>query len=90
MAAIFPAGVYALCFLTSAACGFLLMRNYGRTGARLLFWSALCFVLLAANNLSLFIDLLVLPSIDLQTLRVSLSLAAVSILLFGFVWDLED
>ena len=85
----FPAAVYALCFLTSAACGFLLVRNYRRTGARLLLWSGLCFALLAANNLIVIVDVLVLPETDLQVQRLSFSLAAVLVLLFGFVWDQE-
>lgn len=90
MGAIFPAAVYLLCFLTSAACALLLARNFRRTGARLLMWSALCFLLLAANNLVVIIDLLVLPSVDFTLPRLLLSLAAVGVLLFGFVWDLED
>lgn len=90
MAQAFPAAVYTLCFLTSAACSFLLTRNYRRTGARLLLWSSLCFLLLAANNLTVIVDLLVLPRADLQVPRLSFSLAATVVLLFGFVWDLED
>lgn len=86
----FPTAVYVLCFLTSSACAFLLARNFMRTGARLLLWSALCFGLLAANNLALIVDLLLLPAIDLATVRQGFSLAAILVLLFGFVWDLED
>jgi hypothetical protein len=86
----FQAGVYALCFATSAACGFLLTRNYFRTGVRMLLWSGLCFLLLAANNLTVIVDLLVLPESDLQIPRLAFSLAAVLVLLFGFVWDLEN
>lgn len=86
---LFPTVVYSLCFLTSSACAWLLGRSYGRTGARLLLWSSLCFGLLAANNLLLIIDLLVVPSVDLRLGRLLLSLAAASVLLFGFVWDLE-
>ena len=90
MSSAFPAAVYILCFLTSLACGLLLYRNFRRTAARLLMWSALCFLLLAANNLVVIIDLLILPDLDLRLLRIGFSLAAVSVLLFGFVWDLED
>lgn len=85
----FPTAVYMLCFLASSACAWLLARSYGRSGARLLLWSSLCFVLLAANNLVLVIDMLVLPRLDLRLGRLLLSLAAASVLLFGFVWDLE-
>ena len=90
MSAIFPAAVYTLCFVTSAACAWLLIRNYSRTRARLLLWSSLCFVLLAANNLMLVFDLLILPTVDLRVERAFLALAAAGVLLFGFLWDLEE
>lgn len=86
----FPAAVYLLCFLTSSACALLLARTYLRTGARLLLWSALCFLLLAANNLAVILDLLVLPDWDFRLVRSLLALAAVGVLLFGFIWDEED
>lgn len=86
----FPAAVYLLCFLTSAACGLLLARSYRRTGARLLFWSALCFLFLAANNLLVIFDLLLMPDVDFRLARYGLALAALGVLLFGFIWDLED
>jgi hypothetical protein len=86
----FPAAVYILCFLTSGACALLLARNYVRTSARLLLWSALCFLLLAGNNLVVIVDLLLLDDINLGVLRLSFSLAAVVVLLFGFIWDLEE
>jgi hypothetical protein len=86
----FPAAVYILCFLTSGACAYLLARNYKRTGTRLLMWSGLCFGLLALNNAVLFIDAVLVPTIDLAIFRLGLSLAAVSVLLVGFIWDLEQ
>jgi hypothetical protein len=87
----FPASVYILCFLTSGACAYLLARNYARTGTRLLMWSAICFGLLAVNNVVVFIDALVVPEdTDLALIRLGLSLAAVAVLLFGFIWDLEQ
>ena len=90
MAQVLPATVYILCFLTSSACALLLARSYRRTGARLLLWSALCFVLLAANNFVVILDLLVLPNADFRLTRLLLALSAVGILLFGFIWDLEE
>ena len=90
MATWFPSAVYLLCFLTSAACALLLARSYRRAGARLLFWSGLCFLFLAANNLVVILDLLVLPDTDFRLVRYLLALAAVGVLLFGFVWDVED
>lgn len=87
---IFPAIVYILCFLTSGACAWLLGRSYLKTRTRLLLWSSLCFLLLAGNNLLLVLDLLVLPDVSLGVGRLLVSLAAVSVLLFGFIWDLEE
>ena len=87
---IFPAIVYLLCFATSTACAWLLGRSYRRSGARLLLWSALCFLFLAGNNLVVVFDLLLLPEFNLRAPRLLLALAAVTILLFGFIWDLEE
>lgn len=90
MPEIFPATVYFLCFATSSACAWLLARSYARTGARLLLWSALCFLFLAANNLVVIFDLLVVPDEDYRLARLLLSMSAVGVLLFGFIWDLEE
>lgn len=86
----FATSVYLLCFATSAGCAFLLARSYFRTRTRLLLWSALCFVLLAGNNLMVVIDMLVLPDVNLALSRLLFSAAALAVLLFGFVWDLEE
>ena len=90
MADVFPAIVYVLCFLTSAACAWLLGRSYYRTRTPLLLWSSICFVFLAANNLALTIDLVVFPTLDLRTLRLLLALAAVASLIWGFIWQLGE
>ena len=56
----------------------------------MLFWSALCFALLALVNLAVIFDLVIYPEdIDLRSLRLWLTLLAVTVLLFGFIWD-ED
>ena len=86
----FPAIVYVLCFVTSSACAWLLGRSYLRTRARLLLWSSASFVLLAASNFLLMVDLLIFPDVSLRTGRLLFSLAAVAVLIFGFVWDLEE
>ena len=90
MGALFPTAVYSLCFLTSTACAWLLGRSFARTGARLLLWSAACFAFLAANNLLLVVDLVILPYLDLRLARLLLALAAVGVIIFGFIWDLEE
>lgn len=90
MSPIFPTIVYTLCFLTSSACAWLLARSYWRTSARLLLWSALAFLFLAANNLVVIGDLVLFPDVDLRLVRHLLALAAVVVLLFGFIWDLDE
>ncbi|AQR73478.1 DUF5985 family protein [Sphingomonas sp. LM7] len=90
MTAWFAPVVYLLCFATSAACTLLLARSYRRSGMRLLLWSASCFGLLAANNLFVIVDLLLIRSIDFGLVRQFLSLAAVAVLLLGFIWDMEQ
>jgi len=87
---LFPALVYTLCFATAALCAFLLGRSYRRFGSRMLFWSAIGFALLALVNGILMLDLLVYPGTDLRPLRLGLTLVAVSVLLFGFIWDEDD
>ena len=90
MAELFPAIVYLLCLVTSVACAWLLGRSYARSGMRLLLWSCVCFVLLAANNLVLVVDLLILPQFDLQVVRVAFAVAAAAALIWGFVWEAAD
>lgn len=86
----FQSLVYLLCLATSAICALLLARSYARTQARLLLWSSLCFAFLALNNLIVVIDILVFPkAIDLSLVRLVASLIAVSVLLYGFIWESE-
>ena len=89
MNTLFPTLVYLLCFATSTLCAFLLGRSFRRTRSRLLFWSALCFGLLAVVNFVVVLDMLVYPGIDFRPLRLWLTVVAVAVLLFGFIWD-ED
>ena len=81
--------VYLLCFLAASLCAIMLGRSFRRTRNGLLFWSTLCFSMLALNNLVLMLDLVVLPQLDLAIPRALISLAAISTLLFGFIWNGE-
>lgn len=84
-----PALVYLLCLGASLLATGLLARAYGRSRIRLLLWTAICFGLLAVNNALLVTDRLILPAIDLKLWRQATSLAAVSVLLIGFIWEAE-
>lgn len=82
--------VYILCLMTSAFCAGLLIRGYARNRTRILLWSAVCFVLLALNNFLAVIDLVLLPEVlDLRLFRTLSSLAAVFVLLYGFISESE-
>ncbi len=66
----------------------LLARGYMQTRIKLLFLCALCFVGLALNNLAVVIDLVITgPEIDLRPLRAIIHLAALAVLIYGFIWE---
>ncbi|HVV02421.1 MAG TPA: DUF5985 family protein [Verrucomicrobiae bacterium] len=79
--------VYMLCALTSIACAGLLLRSYFRGRARLLFWSALCFVFIGISNILLFFDMIILPTWNLSPYRHLTSLIGVAMLLYGMIWE---
>ena len=86
MTALAPA-VYILGFLITLTCGVLLARAYASSGKRLLLWSAVCFFGLALNNFLVFVDLVLLPQIDLYLLRLVVGAAAMVILIYGLIWE---
>jgi hypothetical protein len=79
--------VYALCAITSVLCAVLLGRAYRASRARLLLWSSLSFAGLALNNLLLFLDLVLLPTVDLALYRALVAAVSTMVLLLGLVWD---
>lgn len=88
-APLFAVIIYLLCVATSLLCAYLLARAYRISGTGVLVWSALCFALLAVNNLILAVDTLLLPTIDLSILQLVTALVAVGVLLYGFIWAAE-
>jgi hypothetical protein len=86
---VLPPIVFFLCLVASLTCMVLLVRGWLQTRTTLLLWSSLCFVALAFNNLFLFLDLVVLPEVDFFPLRQMSSLAAVAVLLYGFIWETD-
>jgi hypothetical protein len=83
----FANAVYILCAATSAVCAALLFRGYRRSGVRLLFWSALCFLGLALNNIGLIIDVRVVTEVDLSTWRMVPAVVGSALLLYGLIWE---
>jgi hypothetical protein len=77
--------VYILCGLSSLLCTVLLFKHYARTRLRLLFWSASAFLCFTLTNIILFIDVVLVPEIDLSLLRNCINLSGVMILLYGLI-----
>jgi hypothetical protein len=88
--------VYILCALTSFSCAVLLWRAYARgrsggggRGGRFLLWSCICFAMLAANNVLLFVDKVLLPQVDLTIWRSATAAVGLLLLNYGLIWDAE-
>jgi hypothetical protein len=79
--------VYLLCALTSIVCAALLFRGNRSHRTRLLFWSSLCFMGLAVNNVLLFVDLVMVPDVDMRLWRSASALAAMMLLLIGLIME---
>jgi hypothetical protein len=80
-----PALIYILCALTSVACTVLLLRRYRHSRVRMLFWSALAFLGFALSNILLFVDLVLLPQVDLTIIRSLATLCGILLLLYGLI-----
>lgn len=81
---------YLLCAFTAFSCAFLLLRGYFRTGVRLLLWSGICFIAFTVENGLLFINLVIIPDVDLAMLRRSSALLGLLFLLYGLIWDVKS
>jgi hypothetical protein len=81
--------VYLLCAVASLVCAVLLLRGYRATRMRLLFWGAVCFLILVATNSLLFIDLVVFPQLDLALWRTAFTLVALGLFLYGLIFEAQ-
>lgn len=81
--------IYMLGCLTTTCCAVLLLRYYARVRHKLLLWSGLCFVGLAVSNLLIFVDLVLLPNVDLYFARLLTAALAMLLLLYGLIWESE-
>ena len=79
--------VYALCALTSIFCAALLVRAYRAGRTRFLLWSSLAFFCFALNNILVFVDLVVVDSVDLSLARNIAAFVGAMTLLLGFILD---
>ncbi|MEX2316736.1 MAG: DUF5985 family protein [Pirellulales bacterium] len=79
--------VYLLCAATCLLCAMLLLRGYARTKVRLLFWSGLCFLALMLDNAMLYVDVVIVPDVDLSIWRKLPGFFGMMLLLFGLIWE---
>lgn len=80
--------IYALCALTALACSILLLLQAARLSkSRMLLWSGLCFLGLTVTNLIVIVDHYGFPEKDLSPLRLISALLAISLLLYGLIFE---
>lgn len=89
MSGVGPGIVYVLCLITSVICAALLVRAWTKTKTRFLMWCAVAFSLLALNNLFVVADMIVFPDIEFWVARQAAAFAAVAVLLYAFVWEID-
>ena len=77
--------VYALCALTSLLCAVLLVRSHRAKRSALLLWSAVSFCGLFLNNLLLFMDLVMVPEMDLALVRSVTAVVSLTLLVWGLI-----
>jgi hypothetical protein len=65
----------------------MLARGYRKNRVPLLFWSALCFLGLFFDNVLLYVDVIIVPGVDLAIWRKLPGLLALVLLLFGLIWE---
>jgi len=82
-----PYIVYSLCTITSALCAAALLLQYRRRRVRLLFWSAICFLGFALNNLLLDVDYSLGPHVDLSVIRTIPAVAGIALMVWAFIWE---
>jgi hypothetical protein len=81
--------VYILGTIVTLLCGVLLLRGYARGKRALLLWSGLCFLGLAVSNFLIFVDLVMLPNVDLYLWRLITAAVSMLLLLYGLIWEGE-
>jgi hypothetical protein len=65
----------------------MLFRGYARNRVGLLFWSGLSFIGLMIDNVMLYVDIVVVPDVNLAIVRKIPGLVSLALLVFGLVWE---
>jgi hypothetical protein len=81
--------IYLLCAATSLIAAWMLLRFYLRRRTPLLLWSFIGFLGLAVNNVVVFADLVIYPSVDLSLARALSGTIGMLALVYGLIWEAE-
>lgn len=79
--------IYILSASTCLLCAILLLRTYWKRHVRLLLWSGLCFIGLMFENVLIYVDVVLVPDVDLSLWRKLPGLVALVLLVFGLIWE---
>lgn len=79
--------VYITCAIFSLTCAIMLYRGYLHNHFKMLFWSSIGFTGFALNNILLFLDLVMIPTYDLQVIRTLPALIGMVLLIYGLITD---
>ena len=79
--------IYLLCATTSLLVAALLLRQYLKRRTRLLLWSVAAFAGLAANNVLVYVDLVMFTGVDLSVYRGITGTVAMGTMVYGLVWE---
>jgi hypothetical protein len=77
--------IYLLCAGTSLAAAILLLRQYAARKSPILLWSCIGFLGLALNNVLVYLDFGLLPTVDLALPRSLSAAGAMLALVYGLI-----
>lgn len=81
------AALYILNTVTTLICAIMLLRGWSRVRRKMLLWSGLCFMGLSLSYALKFADLVIFLETDLFTWRLGVAALALSLLLYGLIWE---
>ncbi len=82
--------IYLLCGATCLVAAAMLLRQYRRRRAPLLFWSFVAFIGLSVNNVLVYVDLVLVHDVDLSVVRAGFGAVSLMVLLYGLIWETGD
>jgi hypothetical protein len=81
--------IYLLCAAASLTAAALLTRHYLTRRTPLLFWSSVAFAGLSVNNVLVYVDLAIVPAIDLALARAAIAMLSMVALVYGLTRELR-